>query len=181
MNTSSLRRHHRRSVRVVLVISGLLVWGLLACAMTGDGSEGVGERGTEYLGPVEIQLGRWRSDLPPGLSLVVPGGGLVNNGFPTLSADRTRIAIFYHSGYPLIDGYPTLDIYSTASLTLQERIDFFPEHQQIAETQKQNPDLNDPALLARIERRVADVDRYLKRGGFHSIPKLFEFKNDSVR
>lgn len=126
---------------------------------------------------VQIWLDDWRSDLPPGVSLIVKGGGLINNGFPALSADHRKIAVFYYAGHPLEDGYPTLDIYSTASLALQERIEFFPEHQQIIEASKKLPDLKDQELLTRIDRRLIDVNRSLTEAGFRSIPKLFELKD----
>ncbi|MEO8011696.1 MAG: hypothetical protein ABI650_08645, partial [Dokdonella sp.] len=67
-----------------------------------------------------------------------------------------------------------LDIYSTASLRLQKRIDFFPQHQRVTEERQQAPDLTDPVLLARIERRATVVNRMLAEDGYRSMQTLYE-------
>lgn len=164
-----------RQSAIGLIVLGCSACGVSACAMTAidDGVAGNSVK-PESQGQVEIQFGNWRRDLPIGLSLVVPGGGLVNNGFPAISADRKLIAVFYYARHPLEDGYPTLDVYSTASLRLQNRVDFFPEHQRILDEKRQDPDLSDPDLVARIERRVIEVNRMLAEDGYRSMDTLYE-------
>lgn len=119
---------------------------------------------------VQLRLGEWRSDLPPGISLIKKGGGFVNNGFPAMSADGNRVAMLYHGAYPFVHGYPTLDIYSTASLALQKRIEFGPRPVSISD-----PAPNTPDAWAEIERQLIEVNRVLAQGDFRRIPKLFDF------
>lgn len=120
--------------------------------------------------PVELWFGEWRSELPPGVSLVIGGGSLVNNSFPALSADGSKIAILYHAPHPMKDAYPTLDIYSTASLSLQERIELVFEPEL-----RNTPNLSDPLIVARVEQRIQYVNCILRRGNFRSMTFLFDF------
>lgn len=144
-----------------------------AYAMTigSDGDDDAAD--TTRIAPVvEVRFERREDDLPPGVSLVIPGGGLVNNGFPALSADGARIAVFYHASHPLIDAYPTLDIYSSASLALQERVEFLPEW----DSSDGHSDLLDPQKMAYVANRVQEVNRLLYQEGFRSIPRWFRFQ-----
>lgn len=125
----------------------------------------------QYVG---IWLDEWRDDLPPGISLIVKGGQLINKSFPAVSADRSRIALLYYAGPPMAEGYPTLDIYSTKSLALQERMELFPEHQQLIKSRGVDPDLLDPNVLEGIQRRLTEVNRILSCGAYTAMDMLFE-------
>ncbi len=57
----------------------------------------------------QIRFGKWRDDVPATVSRVVAGGGLINNAFPALSADRSQIALLYFAGHPLESGHPRQD------------------------------------------------------------------------
>lgn len=124
---------------------------------------------------VQLRLGVHGNDLPPGVSLVVKNGGLINKGFPAMSADGDRIAVFYFAGSPWVGGYPTLDIYSTESLTLQKRIEIGPRPRQ---PKYQAPDK--PELWIQIERQLIEVNRILAQGSFRPIPKLFDFMRQQL-
>ncbi len=131
----------------------------------------------------QIWLGEWRDDLPPGVTLIVVNGGLINNGFPALSSDHSRIAILYKGGDPVIQGYPTIEIYSTSTLALQERIELFPEQEQeqIIERTGRFPDLRDPQLLAPIEGLLEDINASLHEGGFRPMDTLFSLLEQNHR
>ncbi len=128
----------------------------------------------------QIWFGEWRDDLPATVSRVVAGGGLINNAFPALSADRSQIALLYFAGHPLELGYPRFEIHSTAALELQERIELFPEHeqQQIIDRTRRSPNLRDPQLLARIESLLDEINARLREGGFRPMETLFRLERD---
>lgn len=84
------------------MLSGaVLLCVLQTLAVASESNEASGAETTNT--PSEIRLDDWQSDLPPGVSLIIRGGGLVNNGFPAISADRSRVAVFYYGGHPLVE------------------------------------------------------------------------------
>lgn len=125
---------------------------------------------------VQIRFDQWRTDLPAGVSVVVVGGGVINNGFPALSADRSQIALLYYAGHPLDLGYPRFEVHSTSTLALQERIELLSEQeqQQVIETTGRSPNLRDPQLLTRIEGLLDDINGRLREGSFRTMETLFE-------
>ncbi len=155
------------AVRTVAVAC-LLTMPVLACG--GGGDKNVAPDQPAH---VRLLLDEPVRDLPAGTSLVIPGGGLVNNGFPAVSADGSQIAILHLAGDPMRESYPTLDIYSAANLKLQERVDLFPEYAQLIE-QGQEPNLRDDRLLARIEATVDEINERLRRDGFRAIPQWYD-------
>jgi len=171
MNASSKLRP-KRFIFVTLLTAVLTC---MLIAGTANADSAIESKAPPAFPSVQIELGEWRSDLPPGVSLIVKGGGLINESFPALSGDRTGIAVFYYAGRPPMHGYPTLDIYSTATLALQKRIDFFPEHQQLTESTKSDLNLLDPEIVTRVERRLVGANRYLAEGVFRPMPLLFDF------
>lgn len=82
----------KRCWRFVLSIWISLVPCVLASATVLPGGSDEAQE-AESTAQVQIWLDDWRSDLPPGVSLIVKSGGLVNNSFPAVSADRSRIAV----------------------------------------------------------------------------------------
>lgn len=118
MKTANMQTRSWRSAPTAIAWFALLACVLTPmAALAGEGDE---TESTESPAQVEIWLDDWRGDLPPGVSLIVKGGRLINKSFPALSADRRRIAVLYYAGNPMAEGYPTLDIYSTETLALQE-------------------------------------------------------------
>lgn len=144
----------------------LLLCGLTACVGMAREAEPPDESAQAV---VQIRLDERRIDLPPGVSLIVEGGGMINNGFPALSADGGQIAVFYFAGHPLKGGYPTLDVYSTASLALQERFEF-----GTGTSPSDGPVPNTPEVRAAIENRLVAINSRLAQGGFQSMPTLFK-------
>ncbi len=172
MNAFILHQHQRFFLAALMRVA-LLCGGLTA---------GVGWAGEMFepneessAADVQIQLGEWSNDLPPGTSLIVPGGAFINNGFPALSADRKRIALLYHAGHPLVEGYPTLDIYLTSTLVLQRRIEFIPKPDPALD-----PSPRSPEVLKQIRLRLIEVNRNLAQGGFRPIPLLFDFTKQKL-
>lgn len=120
---------------------------------------------------VEIRFENRRSDLPPGVSLVTPSGGLVNNSFPALSIGGNKVAVFYLASPSVEHAYPALDIYCSETSQLEERFEFFPDDEQRLGGQN----LNGPEVQIHVEHRVLEANRYLSQNGFRSLPALFQF------
>lgn len=189
----------QRSLAIGLLLVGIL--GLAACqpaadlAVTGvlseqaeppesdpvdEAAEDVLE--TEEVPTVRIELGEWRSDLPPNTSLIVPGGSFNSHGFPALSADSSEIAILYFAGHPMLGGYPTFELHSTATLELLERIDLFSEQEQdqVIQATGRAPNRRDPQLLRRIEAMLGEINSRLEQGRFRPMETLFKLEQHRI-
>lgn len=125
---------------------------------------------------VQLKFDDWRGDAPSGVSVVLKGGEVVNNVFPALSADRSRIALLYFAGHPLSDGYPTLDLYSTKTLELERRIEFLADRERISEDGQREYSVLDPEVLAVVKGRVAEINQLLRDGEFRSMPQFFQLE-----
>ncbi len=169
MKLSRTRNHRRRSAIGLAIL--LYAPAASPVVANGDGIEVV--HATAY---VQISLADWRSDLPAGASLVVPSGGLVNNGFPALSSDGSKIAIFHRASHPMEKAYPTLDIYSTSSLQLQERIELLERYEH-----GHGSGLDDQSVLDRVRQSVQKINELMAQGGFRPIEELFTFSQDHSR
>ena len=126
---------------------------------------------------VEILFENRRAGLPSAASLVAPGGRLVINSFPALSADGSKIAVLYHAFHPMTSAYPTLDVYDTAGLSLRQRFELLPEQQRDVGEHGGDSNLFDPKILTRVEDRIQELNRYLRQERFQPIPALFRFES----
>lgn len=166
MNGSTLRLLRlSRSLAISSTLATILCLLVIPGLASGTSNEGVG---ADEQPLVQIRLDKRRTDVPPGVTLVVAGGGMMHNSFPALSADRSEIALLYRAGDPNLIGYPTFETYSTTTLELQERIELMPEIEV-----ERGSSLRDQQLLMRIEGVLDDINARLSAGGYRSMETLF--------
>lgn len=166
MNPSTLQVLRSPRILTTTTLAAILL--LMTIPMSSNATSDE-EAVTDELPLVQIRLDKRRTDLPPGVTLVVVGGGMMHNSFPALSADRSQLAILYYADRSMVPGYPALDFFSTGTLELKERLELFPSIEA-----ERRSNLRDEQTLMGMEALLDDINVRLRKEGFRSIPQWYE-------